>query len=200
MTSNRLTHWDQSEGTYFITFRLADAVPLSLQRVWRQEQEIWLSHHPRPWDESTEMEYHRRFSTQMDRWLDTGYGSCQLRSDQCRRTLSQVLTAFEPDKYLHHAWVVMPNHVHTLTTLRAGTSLRHLVKAWKGTSARQINQLSGSHGSIWQEDYFDRLIRDGNHFATCVRYIRNNPSHARLNEAEYSLQESSLAALFAGRR
>jgi len=40
---------------------------------------------------------------------------------------------------------------------------------------------------------FDRLIRDANHFANCVRYIRRNPEKARLSDGEYLLHESELA-------
>ena len=49
-------------------------------------------------------------------------------------------------------------------------------------------------GSLWQRDYFDRLVRDEAHFANCVRYIRRNPEKARLGEAEYLLYESELAS------
>jgi len=47
-------------------------------------------------------------------------------------------------------------------------------------------------GSIWQKNYRDTLIRDSDHFANAVRYIRRNP--AKLAEGSYTLWESDQAA------
>jgi hypothetical protein len=44
----------------------------------------------------------------------------------------------------------------------------------------------------WQQDYFDRLVRDADHFANCVRYIRRNPVKAKLRAGEYTLWESEM--------
>lgn len=38
---------------------------------------------------------------------------------------------------------------------------------------------------FWQPDYFDRLIRNGEHFDAVMSYIRRNPTMARLREGEY---------------
>ena len=75
-------------------------------------------------------------------------------------------------KVEHHAWVIMPNHLHLLFTPKV--PLETLMKAWKGTSAHRIGK-----GSIWQKNYRDTLIRDAGHFANAVRYIRRNPSKLR---------------------
>ena len=53
-TKNRLPHWQQEGAVYFITFRLADAVPSRLLAQWESEREAWLRVHPEPW--STEVE------------------------------------------------------------------------------------------------------------------------------------------------
>src|SRR5260221_8212337 len=39
----------QQEGvTYFVTFRLSDALPQSVLREWQREREEWLRRHPTP--------------------------------------------------------------------------------------------------------------------------------------------------------
>ncbi|PYK67542.1 MAG: hypothetical protein DME45_10010 [Verrucomicrobia bacterium] len=38
----RLPHWQQPGAAYFITFRLADSLPQSRLRQWREERAIWL--------------------------------------------------------------------------------------------------------------------------------------------------------------
>jgi REP element-mobilizing transposase RayT len=72
----------------------------------------------------------------------------------------------------HHAWVIMPNHLHLLFTPRL--PIETLMKVWKGTSARRLGR-----GSIWRKNYRDTLIRDAGHFANAVRYIRRNPERLR---------------------
>jgi hypothetical protein len=37
-TGNRLPHWQQDKATYFLTFRLADSVPVSQLDEWREEK------------------------------------------------------------------------------------------------------------------------------------------------------------------
>jgi REP-associated tyrosine transposase len=57
-------------AVYFITFRLADAIPAHLRSQWENEREIWLRLHPEPWSVEVESEYHKRFSGTIERWLD----------------------------------------------------------------------------------------------------------------------------------
>ncbi|MBK9438536.1 MAG: AMP-binding protein [Chloracidobacterium sp.] len=45
-----------------------------------------------------------------------------------------------------------------------------------------MNQLRNTTGPIWQADYFDRYIRDGEHFSKAFAYIENNPVLAKLSK------------------
>jgi REP element-mobilizing transposase RayT len=191
-TRNHLPHWQQPGATYFITFRLADAVPAGLRTEWTNEREAWLKWHPDPWSAEVEREYHERFSTRVDAWLDAGHGECVLRDDRCRGVVEATLRFREGDDYLHHAWVVMPNHVHALVSLNGEAALETVLGAWKSVSSRRIGKLLGRHGTLWQEDYFDRLIRDAEHFGNVVRYIRRNPVKAKLRDG-FTLYESEEA-------
>lgn len=80
------------------------------------------------------------------------------------------------------AWVVMPNHVHLLVEVWK-TPQSRLVKDWKGFSARRINQVLGRRGQVWQDDYWDRYIRDEAHYRKVVHYIEVNPVKAGLVRA-----------------
>ncbi|MBK9768779.1 MAG: transposase [Chloracidobacterium sp.] len=68
---------------------------------------------------------------------------------------------------------------HLLLRLYEGDDLAGLMKGIKGISARRINQLRNTTGPIWQADYFDRYIRDGEHFSKAFAYIENNPVLAK---------------------
>ncbi len=185
----RLPHWQQEGSTFFLTFRLADSIPR--ERIDRLdiERAAWLAAHPPPWSDEQEREYHERFSVLVDRWLDELHGECLLRQPELRAPLEDVLRRYDGERVVLHAFVIMPNHVHGLVTLGPAERLERLVQAWKGAGARAINRARGGEGSLWQKDYFDRLIRDGRHFWRCARYIRRNPGKAKLRLGEYTLYE-----------
>ena len=174
----RLPHWQQGEVLQFVTFRLGDALPAVKLRRWRQERDIWLQKNPRPWTAETAAEYAQRFTGQLEAWLDEGAGSCLLRDPSARAEVVEAMTRFEGIRVVHHAWVVMPNHVHAL--FQPLHPLEKLVKAWKGVSARGIGR-----GSIWQPNYRDTAIRDGAHYERVVRYIRRNPSRLPLGHSTH---------------
>jgi len=187
---SQLPHWQQAGATYFVTFRLADSVPGHLLAAWKEELDAWLVHHPEPWSPGVEQEYHQRFSRRMEAWLDEGHGECLLRRPDIAAIVETTLRTFDLGaRYTHYAWVIMPNHVHVLFSSQAGHSLPDIVKSWKGVSARRINQMLGRQGALWMDDYFDRFVRDEQHFWNCALYIRRNPIKARLGENGFSLFE-----------
>jgi REP element-mobilizing transposase RayT len=189
--ANRLPHWQQDGVTYFATFRLADSIPVTLLDQWRGEREAWLRVNPPPWTTEKEQDYHQRFSAAVEHWLDEAHGACVLRNPAASRALSEVLNKFDNMRYRQHSWIIMPNHVHVLFSLCGESTLPGILQGWKGASARAINLVLGSTGTLWQKDYFDRLVRDATHFWKCVRYIRYNPVKAKLNPQDYLLHESN---------
>ncbi len=192
-SQNRLPHWQQEGAVYFVTFRLADSLPAHLLREWEAEHEAWSKWHPHPWTPETEREYHLRFSARFDALLDAGHGSCLLRNTEAARIVGGALANFEGGRCSQIGWVVMPNHVHALFVLRETERLEDLMQSWKTWTARNVNTLVGRTGTLWQKDYFDRLVRNRRHFESCVRYIRRNPQKARLREGEFLLWESPIA-------
>jgi putative transposase len=197
-TENLLPHWQQASAVYFITFRLADAIPAKLRNQWREEREIWLQLHPQPWTPAVEQEYHKRFSSTIERWLDAGYGSCILRRPDCANIVDETLRHFDGERLHLISSVVMPNHVHALFVQNPEFPLEKLILSWKTFTARNMNKLLGRSGNLWQRSYFDRMIRDERHYRNCVRYIRRNPQRARLRTGDYILYESETAKQIQG--
>ena len=74
----------------------------------------------------------------------------------------------------------MPNHVHVLLTALPGRPLGSIVGSWKRFTAREANLLLGRTGDFWQLDYWDRFIRNEEHFAATESYIDLNPVKAGL--------------------
>jgi putative transposase len=148
--------------------------------------------HSRPWTAATEQDYHKRFSGAIERWLDAGYGSCLLRNPACAAAVSETIHYFDEQRLLVSS-VVMQNHAHALFIQNPAFLLKKILSSWKAFSTRTINKLLGRSGTLWQRDYFDRLVRDEQHFRNCVRYVRRNPEKARLVKREYVLYENELA-------
>jgi len=189
MSKNRLPHWEQDDSTYFLTFRLADSLPSVLLSQWKEERIQWVKLNPEPWNPIQEAEYHEIFSKQKERWLDAGHGSCALAYEIIRTQVQNTILA-KNGEWEIWSMVIMPNHLHVLLSLAGSRGLGRVVKMWKGRSARLINLAQGKPGVLWGKDYFDRLIRDEQHFWNCARYIRRNPVKARLAPGKYALAES----------
>lgn len=186
-TRRNLPHWEQEGATYFVTFRLADAVPQQLAHQWREELETWRKFHPEPWDAKTAYEYRRRFFEQRDEWLDQGHGRCVLRRPDAAGMVRDALGHFDGERYHLDAFVIMPNHVHAILQPLPGHSLADILRSWKGFTARTINRLLGRTGTLWMEESFDRIVRDFDDLARYRDYIAGNPEKANLRSGEFIL-------------
>ena len=166
-----LPHYEGGEIPQSITFRLHDSLPQALLHQWRGELE-------RLPDDKRQTERRKR----IDAALDAGYGECWLRDPRIGQLVEDALLHFDGQRYRLHAWVVMPNHVHVLATPLSGYSLSSILHSWKSFTAKEANRYLGRSGAFWLEEYFDRAIRDENHFNKVVEYIENNPVKAGLCE------------------
>ena len=195
ITRRNLPHWRQDGATYFVTFRLADAVPASLRRQWTEELENWRKFHPEPWDAKTKHEYQHRFREERERWLDRGHGECLLRDAKARDIVKQALQHFDGERYTLDIWVIMPNHVHVILQPSDGENLSEILHSWKSFTSRRVNELLERTGPFWQDENFDRIVRDLEELERIRSYIRRNPEQAGLQKCDFSLGDK--AVLFA---
>ena len=82
-------------------------------------------------------------------------------------------------RYRLHSYVVMPNHVHVLFELFDSADIQNILHSWKSFTAKKLNRLTGHIGKVWKEEYYDRLIRNGEHYDNTIRYIRKNGEVAK---------------------
>ena len=162
-----LPHRERPNASQFVTFRLGDSLPAEL--VWR--------HRPREGDTTADK---MRHLLAIEAELDACRGECLLRDPRVAGAVEGVLRYFEGQRYDLLAWVVMPNHVHVVIRLRYPWTLARVVHTWKWRSGLEANRILGRRGRLWQPEYFDRLARDEEHEARCVRYVEINPVKARL--------------------
>jgi REP element-mobilizing transposase RayT len=103
-------------------------------------------------------------------------GSKDIVLDTCRKGDGKLFQL--------HGVVVMPDHVHLLLTPEAdenGTvSIPEITQAIKSASAHQINKYLGRKGRVWQEESFDRAMREVENTRGRIEYIAGNPVRAGL--------------------
>ncbi len=174
---HNLPHWQQGEVPVFVTFRLADSLPKSQLERWKREMEEFKELHPEPWDDEIRIEYRKRFTDEVETWLDRGHGGCELRLPQVRAIVVGAFSHFDNKRYRILAYVIMPNHVHILFEPIRPHTLPEILHSLKSFTSNGINKLLGRTGPFWMRDYHDRLIRSEKHLFWARKYIENNPKN-----------------------
>jgi valyl-tRNA synthetase len=103
-----------------------------------------------------------------------------LMSDAERQTVLDSCLHNHARKYELHAATVMPDHVHLLLSpfsMGEGSwhSLSEILQAIKSFTAHAINKSRATSGPLWQDESYDRIVRDGDEFREKMAYITRNP-------------------------
>jgi REP element-mobilizing transposase RayT len=86
-----------------------------------------------------------------------------------------------PEHYSYFAldeFIVMPNHVHGIlvVTEYGEHPMWEGIRSFKSTATGWVNDLMGTPGAnMWQRDYWEHIIRNGDELDRIRNYIRNNP-------------------------
>ena len=100
------------------------------------------------------------------------------QSDLLPKERGIIVSAFEyfdAKKYNLMAYVIMPNHIHVLVEPLEDYMLHDIMHSWKSFTAYNFQREFGRKGCIWQDEYFDRIVRDEKEFIEKAQYILNNP-------------------------
>ncbi len=198
-----LPHWRQNGCTYFVTYRLADALPQSVLRELEHERRLWLERHGIDPDDPhwrtafaklakrDQREYERHLGVNLNTFLDTGYGACSLRESNIRKIVVDSLDYFHEVRVLTGDFVVMPNHIHVLLRPLPGFELEDVLQSLKSFTANRINRLLKAAGVFWQRDSYDHIVRDFEQLEAFREYIRANPVKAKLQPDEFTWSAAS---------
>ena len=170
-----LPHRNREGLIQFITFRLADSLPQEVLKAIEIEINKFA-------DSKKDVEKRKKFQY----WLDKGLGSCALSNKDMAQVMLEALMYHDGEKYDLLAWSIMPNHVHVL--IKTTGELPRIIQSWKsftGKWALANNKkynlgIDADAKQFWMPEYWDRFIRDKEHFNNTVRYILNNPVKANL--------------------
>lgn len=180
-----LPHWRQRGATYFVTFNLADALPADKLRQLEAMRREWEHKHPPPRDEATWIEHARTVFGFVETVMDAGAGKCWLAHTKYADELRRSILHFHEQRYEAGCFVIMANHCHLTMRPFDGFELEDELGAIKRTTARFINEQESLSGQLWQQESYDRIIRDNEHLYRVVQYIGRNPYKACIPRARW---------------
>lgn len=166
-----LPHLYKSGGTYFVTFRLRDAV------LARPKTEAFsryptvnptLGANPSP----------EEIAGACDPPLTLG--GCIPRKSHFAELVQNSLLYFDGKRYLLSAWCIMPNHVHAIFSPLSGHAPADILHSWKSFTSHEINRVQSTAGPVWERESFDHLVRSVESLERFVDYVEQNPVKAGL--------------------
>ena len=158
-----LPHLYKDGGFYFVTFRLLDAVVLNNKPIDKK-----MLQKMKPAEVASLSEPPLRL------------GSCVLARPEIGSLVQDALRFFHGERYHLAAWCVMPNHVHAIFAALAEHTPANILHSWKSFTSHRINVILGRHGSVWERESFDHLIRNVEHLEGFIDYVEKNPLVAGL--------------------
>jgi putative transposase len=186
-----LPHLQPVGGMFFVTYMLFGAVPREVNEQWRREYEDELMKLVGEESKASHAELKnmvdRKFLLKQERYLDSRKdGPFHFRDDKLASVAAESLFFWDNKKIEVICFCVMPNHVHSvLRTFRPDevedgekVMLNNVMQSIKRYSANKCNKLLNRTGRFWQEESFDRLVRDRTELSRIISYIINNPVKA----------------------
>ncbi|WP_103670234.1 transposase [Pseudanabaena sp. BC1403] len=78
-------------------------------------------------------------------------------------------------------FTLMPDHLHGIIIIsesKEKASLANIIQNFKSISSRKINRINKNYGiSIWQRNYYERIVRTEQELTNLREYIKNNPAN-----------------------
>jgi putative transposase len=159
-----LPHWQPEDRTIFVTWRLYGSLPREALRAIELLRES-------PGKQFVSADRHLDAAATGPRWL--------AQPEIAELVQKAILRGVLLKHYILRAHVIMSNHVHVLLDPILG--LTRIMSGVKGVSAREANRFLNRIGKpFWQDESFDRWIRDAVEFERVRAYIENNPVRAGL--------------------
>lgn len=125
-------HWRQVGATYFVTFRLTDALPQEKLAELKRRRDMWEHTHPDPRSDSQWQHFARKHAIRIEGWMDEGYDECVFRDADIAQIMSKAMLHFQDDRCSTFAFAVLPNHAHVVMNPRGDWRLDQLLNSWKG--------------------------------------------------------------------
>jgi len=204
ITRRNVPHWYVPHAFHFVTYRLADTIPVDVLQELRAKRDALLqppgsSAPPTP---QLREKAHKLFFAGYDKYLDRHRAVDWLAQSEVAALIRRSLYFHDNAKYHLLAYSIMPNHVHVLLQpivdtdqslgpeqcesppgdeLPDGQSpLSNIMHSLKSYTANEANKLLHRTDQFWQHESYDHWVRDEDELERIVNYIAGNPVKAGL--------------------
>jgi REP element-mobilizing transposase RayT len=194
----KLPHWQPEGVMYFITFRLANSLPLHIiqeLKEWREceRKDLRAKFSGALLGEELyklDKKYFGRFDEYLDHCVEES--PRWLAEEKVAQVVANELHALDGERYRLIAYCLMSNHCHVVADTAehsfkpdhigptASYPLTDTLKLLKGRMARYCNQALGRSGKFWHHESYDHVIRNEGEYERIVWYVLNNPVKAGL--------------------
>ncbi|MCU0468704.1 MAG: transposase [Arcicella sp.] len=184
-----LPHIQPLGGLFFVTYVLKGSIPKNVITQWQIEREIKKSiilkesvDIKNDLEKLGKLEFARQ-----DKFLDTYTGgNHHLKNDSLAQIVVNTLHYWDNKRLELYAYTIMSNHVHVVFRLFDKHEtikpyyLQQIMHSIKLFSARECNRILGLSGAFWEEESYDRLVRNKDELKRILVYVLNNPVKAGL--------------------
>jgi putative transposase len=195
---HNLPHWHPEGQIFFITFRLANSLPVQiiqdLQEQHEREKQAIHAKFGRSQQQEELYKLDKKYFGQFDAWLDRCVEESPrwLADERVAQIVCEQIHALDGERYNLAAYCILHNHGHLLIDtsehsiapnhhgVTAPYPLADTLKRLKGHTARYCNQELKRSGSFWQHESYDHVVRNQGEYDRIVQYILNNPVKAGL--------------------
>lgn len=92
-----------------------------------------------------------------------------------RTLVADAIRHFDGERYDLIAYVVMDDHVHVMVLPLSNQSLSRVLHSWKSFTGKGLRKIRERAVPVWQDEYFDRIVRNEADLIQKVEYILGNP-------------------------
>ncbi len=182
-----LPHYQPQNAVLFMTVRLYGSIPKAVLQILKEAREVEENRLKKLGLTKEELEkalkkerdlYFGKFDDLLD---NTKEGPHWLKNNEIAQTWANALKYFDGERYTVICSTIMSNHIHFIF-YKLDRALSKVMKTMKGFSGYEANKLLMDESpnrkkgeSFWQDESFDRSIRNRTELAIKINYTLNNP-------------------------
>ncbi len=110
----------------------------------------------------------------------TTYKRIKLQPSQ-KNCIFNAIHFLDGKKYELYSVVVLNDHIHMI--INPMDKLSKIMHSIKSFTAHEINKKTNRKGKFWQDENYDKVIRNEKEFIEKIKYIANNPIKANLSKS-----------------